>query len=120
MRVEERGEKREESPAGVGPGVPSPAPPASLHKPVAASSGRSSRRIERFIVSLWSWSLRRPWMYRLGSRLARWTLRPLARDGWIRRLPPPVSAWTANRDFPAPAAQSFRDWWESEGKRARE
>jgi L-lactate dehydrogenase complex protein LldF len=37
--------------------------------------------------------------------------RLLARQGRIRRLPPPLSAWTAARDAPAPPAQTFRQWW---------
>jgi L-lactate dehydrogenase complex protein LldF len=33
------------------------------------------------------------------------------RRGKIRRLPPPLSAWTDTRDAPAPPAESFRAWW---------
>jgi L-lactate dehydrogenase complex protein LldF len=33
------------------------------------------------------------------------------RKGRIRRLPPPLSAWTDTRDAPAPPAESFRAWW---------
>jgi L-lactate dehydrogenase complex protein LldF len=35
----------------------------------------------------------------------------VGRKGRIRRLPPPVSGWTATRDAPAPPAESFRAWW---------
>jgi len=35
----------------------------------------------------------------------------LGRGGRIRRLPPPLSAWTSARDAPQPPAQTFRDWW---------
>ena len=28
--------------------------------------------------------------------------------------PPPLSAWTAARDAPGPAAQTFREWWRNE------
>ncbi|WP_198954789.1 lactate utilization protein B [Kineosporia sp. R_H_3] len=37
--------------------------------------------------------------------------RVLARDGRIRSLPPPLSAWTTSRDAPAPPPETFRQWW---------
>jgi L-lactate dehydrogenase complex protein LldF len=40
--------------------------------------------------------------------------RLLGRGGRIRRLPPPLSAWTAARDAPRPPAQTFREWWRTE------
>ena len=49
----------------------------------------------------------RPALYQwLGSFAAR-VAHGMARHGWIRRLPGPLSAWTAARDFPAPARTSF-------------
>ncbi|MCS6976703.1 MAG: LutB/LldF family L-lactate oxidation iron-sulfur protein, partial [Gemmatales bacterium] len=47
--------------------------------------------------------LQRPWLYRLMSRIMRWTLRPWSQDGWLKNLPGPASGWTQCRDFPAPA-----------------
>jgi L-lactate dehydrogenase complex protein LldF len=41
---------------------------------------------------------------RLGRLLGR-------RRGVIRRLPPPLSAWTRARDLPRPPTESFRDRW---------
>ncbi len=32
-------------------------------------------------------------------------------DGWIRSAPGPGKAWTAHRDLPPPATQSFHEWW---------
>ncbi len=55
--------------------------------------------------------LRRPWLYKLALLTARAVLRPLAKGGWLRRMPGPGSGWTSARDFPAPAARSFRDRW---------
>ncbi len=72
---------------------------------------RHAPRLERLAYWAWKEVLRRPWLYRVVLRLARWVLRPLAREGWLKRLPGPGSGWTAARDFPAPARQSFRDLW---------
>jgi L-lactate dehydrogenase complex protein LldF len=53
----------------------------------------------------------RPWLYRLVLRLSRFLLRFRARDGWLSSMPGAGAAWTAHRDFPAPAPRSFRDRW---------
>jgi L-lactate dehydrogenase complex protein LldF len=67
---------------------------------------------ERFTFRLWAWAMSRPFVYRVGSRLARWGQRLLARDGWIKKIPGyPASRWTEGRDFPALAPESFRDRW---------
>ncbi len=70
-----------------------------------------SGRGERLAYWLWKEVLRRPWLYRLALRVARPLLRTLARDGWLRKLPGPGAGWTEARDFPAPAARSFRERW---------
>jgi L-lactate dehydrogenase complex protein LldF len=71
---------------------------------------RGGRR-ERLAYWLWKEVLRRPWLYRLALRAARRLLRPRAHDGWLHRLPGPGAGWTEVRDFPAPAARSFRERW---------
>jgi L-lactate dehydrogenase complex protein LldF len=55
--------------------------------------------------------LRRPWLYRLALKLARLGLALAGRRGWVRSLPGPGAGWTAARDFPLPAARSFREMW---------
>lgn len=72
-------------------------------------SRRSSA--EALAYKLWQQMLRRPWLYRLTLLAARMVLRPLAEDGWLRRLPGPGRGWTSVRDFPAPAPRSFRERW---------
>jgi L-lactate dehydrogenase complex protein LldF len=72
---------------------------------------RNPRRVERLAYWLWKEALRRPWLYRLSVRVARTIMRPLASEGWLRRLPGPGAGWTAQRDFPAPAKRSFRERW---------
>jgi L-lactate dehydrogenase complex protein LldF len=63
----------------------------------------------------WAWTLRRPWIYRtmswLGAKTVGWWYR---RSGWLKRLPGGLHGWTAQRDFPAPASERFRDWWARE------
>jgi L-lactate dehydrogenase complex protein LldF len=50
--------------------------------------------------------------YEFAQRAGRLASRPIARDGRIeRRVPGPLSAWLTSRDLPAPAPQSFREWW---------
>ena len=54
--------------------------------------------------------------YERAQRIARAVSRPLVRDGLIaRRLPGPLARWQAVRELPAPAPETFREWW-----RARE
>jgi L-lactate dehydrogenase complex protein LldF len=47
----------------------------------------------------------------LAQRAGRLAQRPFVRNGSLRRLPPPLSRWTATRDLKPVARQSFRDWW---------
>ncbi len=66
---------------------------------------------EQVAMAAAAWTMRdaRRWTraLRLG-RLARLLGR---RRGRIRRLPPPLSAWTRSRDLPLPPERTFRDWW---------
>jgi L-lactate dehydrogenase complex protein LldF len=66
---------------------------------------------ERLAYGLWAGLMKRPWLYRLVLRLARLGLRSFAKEGWLRHLPGPGAGWTGVRDFPAPAAKSFRQRW---------
>jgi L-lactate dehydrogenase complex protein LldF len=51
-----------------------------------------------------------PWLYRLGAKLVAAVERPLARDGWLGWLPPPLDRWTKVRPMPA-FRSDFRGWW---------
>ena len=53
----------------------------------------------------------RPALFRLAGRIASRAMRLLATDGWIRRMPGHLSAWTRTRDLPAMAPQSFQERW---------
>ncbi|MGD0196784.1 MAG: LutB/LldF family L-lactate oxidation iron-sulfur protein [Solirubrobacteraceae bacterium] len=67
---------------------------------------------EAAAMKLLAHTFARPGRYERAQRLARSLSRRLARDGWIgRRLPGPLGAWTEVRELPAPAGQTFREWW---------
>jgi L-lactate dehydrogenase complex protein LldF len=66
---------------------------------------------ERAVFASAAYVLSSPRRLAFAQRLAA-LFRPLvARRGRIRRLPPPLSAWTDTRDAPAPPRESFRAWW---------
>jgi len=56
----------------------------------------------------YAWLMISPRRYRWGQRLGAWLSRLLPRRmGWLRWLPPPLSAWTISRDFPLFTTQPF-------------
>jgi len=72
-------------------------------------------RLERMAYTAWAHVMRRPRLYRLVTWLATRTVgRKKNNDPWLSALPGELSGWTAERDFPAPRAQRFRDWWATE------
>jgi L-lactate dehydrogenase complex protein LldF len=68
-------------------------------------------RLEKLAYRVACVVLRRPWLYRVGIKLARVALRLMGRDGWVKQLPGQGAAWTSVRDFPTPARHAFRDIW---------
>ena len=68
----------------------------------------------RLGLRLYSFAVVRPWLYRLGGQLSRSGAGLLAKNGWINKLPGPLSAWTNHRDFPAFAPKSFSQRWREE------
>ncbi len=48
-----------------------------------------------------------PRLFNIAVRFSAFATRLIARAGWMARLPPPLSGWTAHRDFPAFARESF-------------
>jgi len=81
-----------------------------------ASDEYDEPRLEGLAYRLWAATLRRPWLYRAATWLATRTVgRWYRQSRWITRLPGALGGWTDQRDFPAPAARRFRDWWKDEG-----
>ena len=65
---------------------------------------------EAITMAAAAWTMASAGRFRFGERLLGLG-RLLARRGRIRRLPPPLSAWTGARDLPAPPKETFRTWW---------
>jgi L-lactate dehydrogenase complex protein LldF len=73
-------------------------------------------RMESLAYRVWARSMRSPRAYRLATWLATRTAGRIWPKRWIARLPGGLRGWTNTRDFPAPARERFRDWWQNEGK----
>jgi L-lactate dehydrogenase complex protein LldF len=80
-------------------------------KSVEAKREKKKLRPEAAVFGLAGWGLRSPRRLKAAQRVAAASRRVVGRSGTIRRLPPPLSAWTDTRDAPAPPAESFRAWW---------
>ncbi|MDA0769721.1 MAG: iron-sulfur cluster-binding protein [SAR202 cluster bacterium Casp-Chloro-G4] len=68
---------------------------------------------EAITFKLWRLSLSNSLSLKIFSGLARLLQKPFAKDGRINKLPPPLSAWTNLRTFPALASRPFRKRWKS-------
>lgn len=75
------------------------------------TAGQLSSRWERWAIRGWRWLMQSSRRYQWAGRLARWAGLGIARQGWLRWLPPPFHRWTRSRDFPSFAARPFRDRW---------
>ncbi len=53
----------------------------------------------------------RPLLFRFVTRVGGLVGRVLGRDGWLRRVPGVLRSWSAKREMPAPAPETFNDWW---------
>jgi L-lactate dehydrogenase complex protein LldF len=66
---------------------------------------------ERTVFKLSAYVLASAARLSAAQRVASLSRHVAGRKGRIRRLPPPLSAWTDTRDAPAPPPESFRAWW---------
>lgn len=64
--------------------------------------------IMKWGMSLYTWLMLSPVRYRRAQQFAAWATRLLpSREGWIRKLPTPLSSWTTSRFFPAFSQRAF-------------
>jgi len=86
-------------------------PEVLTHLRAAVVASERGRTAESLAMRAVAGVLASPGRLRLGEWLLARGGRLLSRRGVIRRLPPPLSAWTRKRDAPAPPNESFRAWW---------
>ena len=77
----------------------------------ARSVEQRKHPVERAVFRLSGYVLSSPRRLAAAQRAASASRHFVGRSGRIRRLPPPLSAWTDTRDAPAPPPESFRAWW---------
>jgi L-lactate dehydrogenase complex protein LldF len=77
----------------------------------ARSVEQRKHPVERAVFRLSGYVLSSPRRLAAAQRAASAGRHLVGRSGRIRRLPPPLSAWTDTRDAPAPPPESFRAWW---------
>ena len=77
----------------------------------ARSVEQRQHPVERAVFRLSAYVLSSPRRLAAAQRAASAGRHFVGRSGRIRRLPPPLSAWTDTRDAPAPPPESFRAWW---------
>jgi L-lactate dehydrogenase complex protein LldF len=56
-------------------------------------------------------TMRSPVLYKISTMAGRVAQKPLLREGSVRPVPGPMSAWTNSRDLPPLAKKSFRELW---------
>jgi L-lactate dehydrogenase complex protein LldF len=76
-------------------------------------------RTVRLTFKLWGRFWASPVGYRLTARLARLGQRALMRKGRLTRAPGLVGGWTATRDSPPVARETFHEWWRRRGKQGK-
>lgn len=80
---------------------------------------RASSAKERGVWKAWRIGMMGRRRFDLGARLSRLLMRPISKNGWIRKAPPPISGWTSTRDFPLVTSKSLKARLARRGKHGR-
>jgi L-lactate dehydrogenase complex protein LldF len=82
---------------------------------------KGSSMMEKLSFQLYGGAMQHPSLYKMGMKLSKYALAPFTNnEGYLQKGPGLIKQWTKARDLPAPAKESFRDWWEREGKNGRD
>lgn len=73
---------------------------------------------ERMTWKAWRQGMMSRRRFEAGANVGKLITSPMKRDGWLSKVPPPISGWTDSREFPAPADKTFGKMF-ADRKRAR-
>ena len=79
------------------------------------NAARERGGVERWVWKAFSFVMRRPFLYGMGMRVAR-LMRPLHAALLEGGVLDPVRAWTASRELPELAEETFRERWKRRGR----
>ncbi|AJY76139.1 LutB/LldF family L-lactate oxidation iron-sulfur protein [Paenibacillus beijingensis] len=72
-------------------------------------------QMEKMSFGAFGFMASHPAVYSKAAKIASAGTTLWAKDGYISGGPGLLAGWTAGRDLPQPAKQSFRDWWKEKG-----
>lgn len=86
------------------------------HREIIVEEEKKSPVSEKIMMKGFAQWASNPAAYKLSTKVARTALKPWTKDEYVENGPGPLKGWTDVRDFPAPAKQSFRSWWNKRQK----
>jgi L-lactate dehydrogenase complex protein LldF len=85
-----------------------------LYQRSQAVEKRRTSFFESIVFQVWKIIMMSESRYRLALRFSRIVARLVGKKGSVR-----VPAWSAERDFPLPAKESFHEWWDNHHEEKR-
>jgi L-lactate dehydrogenase complex protein LldF len=72
-----------------------------------------SPSLQRYGLRFWAFFAKRPFFYRLSTRIAMWALALIGRSKGSLSWLPFASGWTEHRNFPSPQGPTFQSRWKA-------
>lgn len=88
-----------------------------LHRRKIVEDEKKSTLSERVVMRGFEQLMNSDNLYRTATKMAPLITTPFAKNHLITKGPGPLKHWTHARDFPQPANERFRDWFENREKR---
>ncbi|WP_163969725.1 LutB/LldF family L-lactate oxidation iron-sulfur protein [Oceanobacillus halotolerans] len=86
------------------------------HRQIMVEEKGMAPRSEKMAMKGFAKWASNPAAYKMSTKMARTAMKPWSKEETISNGPGPLKGWTAHREFPAPAKQSFRAWFKDRQK----